>query len=132
MRTKPYMWTDNPPSFFVVLLAFFSPFVNAGEAHWSCLESAYHSIYESVELSESRVARNPQTLKWVDKDTIGFDSVTLRRSSVRSNTFIQDERDFKVVHVNDKETPHLVVFIEPQTWMNKFGNLRVRFYRCTP
>lgn len=113
-------------------LGFNSQFVSAAEPIWSCQETIYHSIHESTELTESRVQKNPQKLHWLDPNTIGFQSLTLRRSGQRSDAFIRDDGDFNALYINDREVPHLVLLIEPQTWMNTFGNLRVRFYRCHP
>ena len=109
-----------------------SQFASGTEAVWSCKETIYHNIYESTELTDSRVEQNLQNLKWINQDTITFQSFTLRRSSEKSAAFIKDDGDFKTVFINNKETPYLVLLIEPQTWMNKFGQLRVRFYRCSP
>ena len=60
-------------------------------------------------------------LEWIDKDTIGFESFTHKRTSATSNTFVFDNTGSSVF-INDKETPHVVVLSQPQTWMNKFGN----------
>ena len=109
-----------------------SQFASATEAVWSCKKTIYHNIYESTELTDSRVEQNLQSLKWINQDTITCQSFTLRRSSEKSAAFIKDDGDFKTVFINNKETPYLVLLIEPQTWMNKFGQLRVRFYRCSP
>jgi len=109
-----------------------SQFVSANEVSWSCYETIYHSIHESTDLTESRVQKNVQKLDWIDKNTIGFQSLTLRRSNQQTDAFIRNDGDFKALYINDREVPHLVILIEPQTWMNTFGNLRVRFYRCQP
>ena len=113
-------------------LACFSQFANGVQPPWSCLEAAHHSIYESTEPTDSRLEQTPQSLEWINQDTIGFHSFILRRSSQQSDAFVKNEGDFKALYINDKEVPSLVVLIEPQTWMNKFGYLRVRFYRCLP
>lgn len=109
-----------------------SQFVSATEVSWSCYETIYHSIHESTDLTESRVQKNVQKLDWIDKNTIGFQSLTLRRSNQKTDAFIRNDGDFKALYINDREVPYLVILIEPQTWMNTFGNLRVRFYRCQP
>jgi hypothetical protein len=124
--------TYSIPSICALFLVFFSQLVNATEANWSCLETSYHSIYESTEGTQSRVDQNRKDLQWINQDTIGFQSFTLRRSDHRSNIFVNDDGDVKTVYINDKETPYLIALMEPQTWMNKFGHLRVRFYRCLP
>jgi len=115
-----------------LILGCSSQFVSATEVSWSCYETIYHSIHESTELTESRVQKNIQKLDWIDKNTIGFQSLTLRRSNQQTDAFIRNDGDFKALYINDREVPHLVILIEPQTWMNTFGNLRVRFYRCQP
>jgi len=124
----------TPITFLLIVLSLscISQFVGATDAVWSCQETVYHSIHESTELTESRAQKNPQKLHWLDPNTIGFQSLTLKRSGQRSDAFIRDDGDFNVAYINDREVPHLVLLIEPQIWMNTFGNLRVRFYRCHP
>lgn len=109
-----------------------SQFASATQTPWSCLETAHQSIDESSESSGIRLEQAPQKLAWINQDTISFHSLTLKRSSQGSNVFVKDDGDFKALFINDKEIPYLVLLIEPQTWMNKFGQLRVRFYRCAP
>lgn len=120
------------PSIIILFLYCWPQFASAAETAWSCKETIYYNIYESAELTESRVEQNLQRLEWINQDTIGFQSFTLRRSSKKSDVFVKDDGDFKAVFMNDRELPHLVVLMESQTWMNKFGHLRVRFYRCLP
>ena len=120
------------PRLLILFLCCWPQFASAAETAWSCKETIYHNIHESTELTDSRVEQNLQSLKWINQDTITFQSFTLRRSSEKSAAFIKDDGDFKTVFINNKETPYLVLLIEPQTWMNKFGQLRVRFYRCSP
>ena len=115
----------------LILTTVFSPaYVGASES-WSCIQTAHYSIYEDIERSESKIDRKATKLEWVDKDTIGFESFTHKRTSATSNTFVFDNTGSSVF-INDKETPHVVVLSQPQTWMNKFGNFRVRFYSCSP
>lgn len=114
----------------ILTTVFSSAYVGASDS-WSCIQTAYHSIYEDTERSESRMTERATKLKWMDKDTIGFESFTHKRTSPTSNTFVFDNTGSSVF-INDKETPHVVVLSQPQTWMNKFGNLRVQFYSCIP
>ena len=120
------------PCIIILFLCCWPQFASAAETAWSCKETIYHNIHESTELTESRVQKNVQKLDWIDKNTIGFQSLTLRRSNQQADAFIRNDGDFKALYINDREVPHLVILIEPQTWMNTFGNLRVRFYRCQP
>jgi len=117
---------------FSLFLGCCSQFASAVESDWSCKETIHHNIYESTELTDSRVDQNLQSLEWINQNTIGFQSFTLRRSSEKSDAFVKDDGDFKILFINDREFPHLAVLMESQTWMNKFGHLRVRFYRCLP
>lgn len=120
------------PCIIILFLCCWPQFASAAETAWSCKETIHHNIYESAEFTDSQVEQNTQRLEWINQDTIGFKSFNLRRSSEKSDAFVIDDGDFKAVFMNDKEVPHLVVLMESQTWMNKFGYLRVRFYRCLP
>ena len=120
------------PSIIILFLCCWPQFASAAETVWFCKETIHHNIHESTELTDSQVEQNTQRLEWINQDTIGFQSFTLRRSSEKSAAFVKDDGDFKTVFINNKETPYLVLLIEPQSWMNKFGQLRVRFYRCSP
>ena len=114
----------------ILTTVFSSAYVGASDS-WSCIQTTYYSIYEDIERAESQMTERATKLEWIDKDTIGFESFTHKRTSPTSNTFVFDNTGSSVF-INDKETPHVVVVSQPQTWMNKFGNLRVRFYSCSP
>ena len=98
---------------------------------WNCEETAYYSVYEDISRTESKGTSNATTLKWIDANTIGFESITLKRINPNSEAFF-NQSSGSSLQINQAEKPHLVVLAQPQVWMNKFGNLRVRFYRCTP
>jgi len=98
---------------------------------WSCEETAYYSVYEDISRTESKKTLTSKALKWIDENTIGLESVLLVRTSPNSETFV-NENSGSSLNINLTERPHIVVLTQPQVWMNKFGNLRVRFYRCTP
>lgn len=101
------------------------------KGNWICEETTYYSIYEDISLTESKRTSNTKTLKWIDANTIGIESILLNRIDPNSETFF-NQRSGSSVFINSAERPHIVVFTQPQVWMNKFGNLRVRFYRCKP
>jgi len=101
------------------------------QENWSCEETAFYSVYEDPSLTESKKSSNTKTLKWVDANTIGFESLSLERISPNSATFF-NQNSGSSLQINQTERPYLVVLTQPQVWMNKYGNLRVRFYRCTP
>lgn len=98
---------------------------------WNCEETAFYSIYEDISRTESKGTSNIKTLKWIDANTIGFESISLKRINPNSETFFSQSSGSSL-QINQTERPYLVVLTQPQVWMNKFGNLRVRFYRCTP
>ena len=101
------------------------------QENWNCEETAYYNVYEDTSRTESKERSDTKTLKWIDANTIGFNSVSLERISPNSETYF-DQNSASSLHINQDERPYLVVLTQPQVWMNKFGNLRVRFYRCTP
>ena len=98
---------------------------------WSCEETAFYSVYEDTSLTEGKEPSNNKTLKWIDANTIGFESLSLKRISPSSETFFSQSSGSSL-QINRTESPYLAVLTQPQVWMNKFGNMRVRFYRCTP
>ena len=124
---------SNPASKFglvmILCMLIFTPVAGAS-GQWSCVEMVRYSVYEDLDRLEGQAKETTKTLEWIDPNTIGFDSLTHKRSGTKSNTFIHDATGSSV-YINDKETPYLLVLTQPQTWMNKFGNLRVRFYRCS-
>ena len=113
----------------ILCMLIFTPVAGAS-GQWSCVETVRYSVYEDLDRLEGRAKEAAKMLEWIDPNTIGFDSLTHKRSGSKSNTFIYDATGSSV-YINDKETPYLLVLTQPQTWMNKFGNLRVRFYRCS-
>ena len=114
----------------ILCMMIFPSSADASES-WLCEETAYYSIYEDVARLEGQTKQNAKILQWIDKDTIGLESTTHKRSRPKSDTFI-DHNTGGLIYINDKETPHIVILTKPQTWMNKFGHLRVQFYRCSP
>ena len=102
---------------------------NAGTT-WSCRQTMSFAIDEEGQRLGEEVAETTQALEWIDQDSVGFYSLKLERSGNRSNTFVHDSSGSSV-YLNDKERPYLLVFTQPQTWMNKFGYLRVSFFRCS-
>ena len=98
---------------------------------WNCEETAFYSIYEDISRTESRGTSNSATLKWIDASTIGFVSSSFKRKDLKSGTYFSQSSESSL-QIHDTERPYLVVLTQPQVWMNQFGNLRVRFYRCTP
>ena len=108
--------------------------INIGEAkadtQWSCLLTMSFVLDEEGQRLGEEVAKTTKALKWIDEDSVGFNSLKLERSGSRSNTFVHDSSGSSV-YLNDKERPYLLVFTQPQTWMNKFGYLRVSFFRCS-
>jgi hypothetical protein len=125
---------SNPASKFglvmMILCMLILPPVAGASGQWSCVEMVRYSVYEDLDRLEGQIKETTKTLEWIDSNTIGFDSLTHKRSGSKSNTFIYDATGSSM-YINDKETPYLLVLTQPQTWMNKFGNLRVRFYRCS-
>jgi hypothetical protein len=98
---------------------------------WNCEETAYYSVYEDISRTESKATPNTKTLKWNDTNTIGFEAISFMRINPSSETFFNLSSG-SVLQINQTERPYFLVLTQPQVWMNKFGNLRVRFYRCTP
>lgn len=98
---------------------------------WTCEETAYCSVYENTSRTEGKNHSIPQTLKWIDANTLAIESLSLSRIDPNSETFF-NQSSGSSLQINQTERPYLVVLTQPQVWMNKFGNLRVRFYRCTP
>ena len=113
----------------VLILAANSNIANAGTT-WSCRQTMSFAIDEEGQRLGEEVAETTQALEWIDQDSVGFYSLKLERSGSRSNTFVHDISGSSV-YLNDKERPYLLVFTQPQTWMNKFGYLRVSFFRCS-
>ena len=98
---------------------------------WNCEETAFYSIYEDISRTKGKESSKPKALNWIDADTIGFESTSLKRVDPKSDTYFSQSSG-AYLQINQTERPYLVVLTQPQIWMNKFGNLRVRFYRCTP
>lgn len=116
---------------FFLFLTVTSALPAKSQGNWICEETAYHSVYEDVSLTEGKKTSNTKTLKWIDENTIGLESMSLSRIGPNSETFFNHSSGSSL-YINQAERPHIVVLTQPQVWMNKFGNLRVRFYRCTP
>jgi len=98
---------------------------------WTCVETAFYSIYEDLSRTESKQRANTKPLKWIDPNTIGFESLSLKRVDPISETYFSQSSG-STLQIHRTERPHVAVLTQPQIWMNKFGNLRVRFYSCTP
>ena len=98
---------------------------------WSCEETAFYSVYEDTTRTEGKATSNTKTLKWIDANTIGFESRSLKRIDPKAETYFSQSSGSSL-QIIQTERPYLVVLTQPQVWMNTFGNLRVRFYRCTP
>ena len=113
---------------FVLILAANSYNASASTT-WSCRQTMSFAIDEEGQRLGDEVAKTTQALEWIDQDSVGFNSLKLERSGNRSNTFVHGSSGSSV-YLNDKERPYLLVFTQPQTWMNKFGYLRVSFFRC--
>lgn len=114
-----------------LLFAMTSALPAQSQENWNCEETAYYSIYEDPSRTDSRTTSNTKTLTWIDADTIGLESVSLKRIIPNTDTFF-NEISGSTLQINQTERPAIVVLTQPQVWMNKFGNLRVRFYRCSP
>lgn len=56
---------------------------------WNCEETAYYSVYEDISRTESKGTSNTKTLKWIDANTIGFESISLKRINPNSETFFR-------------------------------------------
>ena len=117
-------------AYIALFLIIISALPAQSEEIWNCEETALYSIYEDISRTESKATSNPKTLKWIDADTIGFESLSLKRIDPNSDTYFNESSGSSLI-INQAERPHLVVLTQPQVWMNMFGNLRVRFYRCT-
>lgn len=98
---------------------------------WNCEETAFYGVYEDPSLTKGKGRSSAITLKWIDANTIGFESISLERMKSGSETFFNQASESSL-RVYQTERPYLVVLTQPQVWMNKFGNLRVRFFRCRP
>jgi len=114
---------------FALILATNSYGASAGST-WSCLQTMSYAIDEEGQRLGEKVAKTTLALKWIDEDSIGFNALKLERGENRSNTFVNNSSGSSV-YLNDRERPYLLVLTQPQTWMNKFGYLRVSFFRCS-
>lgn len=117
-----------PVSLFLILT---SALPAACQETWNCEETAFFGVYEDPSLTKGKATSSTKPLKWINANTIGFESIALERINPDSETFFNQASESSL-HVYQTERPYLVVLTQPQVWMNKFGNLRVRFYRCTP
>lgn len=108
-----------------------APLAAQSPEEWECLETVMYSVYEDTSLTESKSKKHIKYLHWIDQDTVVLEALAHHRLSANSQVF-QDLKTASTIYMSEKEIPPLVVLMQPQTWMNKFGNLRVRFYRCTP
>lgn len=108
-----------------------APLAAQSAEEWECLETVIYSVYEDSALTESKSKNHVKYLHWIDQDTVVLEALAHHRLSANSQVF-QDLKTASTIYMSEKEIPPLVVLMQPQTWMNKFGNLRVRFYRCTP
>lgn len=115
----------------LLLLTMTSTLPAKPQENWNCEETAFYSVYEDISLTKSKKTSKTITLKWIDANTIGLESVSHKRINPNSETFF-NQNSGTSLHINQTERPYVVVLTQPQVWMNKFGNLRVRFYRCTP
>ena len=114
---------------FVLILAA-NPYTASAGTTWSCRQTMSFAIDEEGQRLGEEVAKTNRALEWIDQDFVGFNSLKLERSGNRSNTFVHDSSGSSV-YLNDKERPYLLVLTQPQTWMNKFGYLRISFFRCS-
>lgn len=108
-----------------------APLAAQSTEEWECLETVMYSVYEDTSLTESKSKNQVKYLHWIDQDTIALEAHAHHRVGANSQVFL-DLKTGSTIFLNEKEISPLVVLTQPQTWMNKFGNLRVRFYRCTP
>lgn len=113
----------------ILILAMTSALPAEAQENWICEETAFYSISEDISRTESRKTSTSTILKWIDTNTIGLESISLERVSPNSETFF-NQNSGSYLYINRDEEPHVVVLTQPQIWMNKFGNLRVRFYKC--
>lgn len=114
----------------ILFLAMTSALPAKAQENWICEETAFYSIYEDISRTESRKTSTSKILKWIDANTIALESISLERLNLNSETFF-NQNSGSYLYINRDEEPHIVVLTQPQVWMNKFGNLRVRFYKCT-
>jgi hypothetical protein len=103
----------------------------ASQETWNCEQTAFYGVYEDPSLTKGEATSSTKPLKWINANTIGFESLALERMNPGSETFFNQASE-STLHVYQTERPYWVILTQPQVWMNKFGNLRVRFYRCTP
>lgn len=115
----------------VVFFSMTLPLPAQSQETWNCEETALYNIYEDNLRTEFKENSNAKTLKWIDANTVGFESISLKRINPNSETYFSQSSGSSL-QVYQTERPFLVVLTQPQVWMNKFGNLRVRFYRCMP
>ena len=108
-----------------------APLAAQSAEEWECFETVMYSVYEDSALTESKSKNHVKYLHWIDQDTVVLEALAHHRLGANSRVF-QDLKTASTIYMSEKEIPPLVVLMQPQTWMNKFGNLRVRFYRCTP
>ena len=115
----------------ILFLAMISVLPAKAQESWVCEETAFYSIYEDISRTEIRKTSKSRTLKWIDSNTIGLESILLKRVSPNSETFFHQSSG-SYLYISRDEEPHMLVLTQPQVWMNKLGNLRVRFYICAP
>ena len=74
---------------------------------------------------------DPETLRWLDKDTIQLEILKYRRSELNSMWFITA---IGAVYIKTNEYPYLVILLEPTHAgsSTEFGQLRVWYYKCKP
>lgn len=127
---KPKGMVTGAISAFLFLAMTLAPPAKSQEI-WTCEETAYYSVYEDVARTEGKSKSDTKKLKWIDANTVGIESLSLSRIDPNSETYF-NQISGSSLYINKTESPYIVVLTQPQVWMNKFGNLRVRFYRCTP
>lgn len=115
----------------LVFLTVMSAVPAKSQESWTCEESALYSVYEDVARTKGRRTASAKTLKWIDADTVGIESISLVRIDPNSETFFSQSSG-SFLYMSKLELPYIVILTQPQVWMNKFGALRVRFYRCMP
>ena len=117
------------PVFLFLILMSALPAVS--QETWNCEETVFYGVYEDPSLTKGKGKASAITLKWIDANTIGFESIALERMNPGSEIFFNQASESSL-RVYQTERPYLVVLTQPQVWMDKFGNLRVRFFRCGP
>jgi hypothetical protein len=127
-KVKGMFAVSLPVSLFLILT---SALPAASQETWNCEETAFYGVHEDPSLTKGKATSSAKLLNWINTNTIGFESIALERINPDSETFFNQASESSL-HVYQTERPYLVVLTQPQVWMNKFGNLRVRFYRCTP